>query len=111
MDGSIILAGYTSGTWVGTRGTEEDGVQNFAAMAVNEEGLQLWSYQVKESGAPFAEYVAVIPRDAVLLMDADSLEFAWLGGRIEPLQSVPRLNIFLYHAYEIGLARAGVCCE
>lgn len=47
VDDSIVLAGITFGNWVGTEGIHADGIRDFAAMAVDEEGLHLWSYQVK----------------------------------------------------------------
>lgn len=45
-DGSIVLAGHTFGNWTGTRHVL-DGDRDFAAMAVDEDGEHLWSYQVK----------------------------------------------------------------
>lgn len=47
ISGSVVLAGYTDGSWTGTHLLREDGVRDFAAMAVDEDGLQLWWFQVK----------------------------------------------------------------
>lgn len=50
IDGSIVLAGYAYGTWTGPQDSREDGIGKFAAMATDEEGLQLWSYHVSVLG-------------------------------------------------------------
>ena len=42
-DGSIVLAGSTSGVW----DTEEIGIRDFAAVALDEDGQELWRYQVR----------------------------------------------------------------
>lgn len=43
-DGSIILAGYTDGDWDG----EVVGLSDFAAVALDEDGVELWRWQVCE---------------------------------------------------------------
>lgn len=45
-DGSIVLAGWTSGDWFG----EVAGETDFAAVALDEDGVELWRWQVKDSG-------------------------------------------------------------
>ena len=47
-DGSIVLAGWTSGNWFG----EVAGLQDFAAVALDEDGEELWRWQVKDSARP-----------------------------------------------------------
>lgn len=49
VDGSIVLAGRTLGNWTGIQDVRVDGVSDLAAMAVDKEGLPLWSYQVNAS--------------------------------------------------------------
>lgn len=41
-DGSIVLAGTTSGEWDG----ELAGILDFAAVALDEDGVELWRWQV-----------------------------------------------------------------
>lgn len=48
-NGSIVLAGYTRGNWARPSNKSHDGYLDFAAMAMDAEGLQLWSYQAKIS--------------------------------------------------------------
>lgn len=47
-DGSIVLAGYTSGNRTGTKDAADDGGPELAVMAIDGKGQQLWSYQVIE---------------------------------------------------------------
>lgn len=47
VDGSIIVAGTTHGNWTGTKYIFGDDPRDFAAMAIDEDGMLLWSYQVK----------------------------------------------------------------
>lgn len=42
-DGSIVLAGWTDGDWFG----EVTGDFDFAALALDEDGVELWRWQVK----------------------------------------------------------------
>lgn len=49
INGSIVLAGYTYGNWAGTEDIRLDEERDFAAMSMDGERLQLWSYQVKLS--------------------------------------------------------------
>lgn len=42
-DGSIVLAGYTTGDWDGAAA----GITDFAAVAVDEDGEELWRWQVR----------------------------------------------------------------
>lgn len=44
VDGSIVLAGVTDGNWDG----ELVGTTDFAAVALDEDGAELWRYQVCE---------------------------------------------------------------
>lgn len=46
-DGSIVVAGTTCGNWTGTKYIFGDDLCDFAAMAIDAEGMQLWLYQVK----------------------------------------------------------------
>lgn len=41
------MVGHTTGDWAGTRVIRLDEVSDFAAMAMDDEGLRLWLYQVK----------------------------------------------------------------
>lgn len=41
-DGSIVLAGYTNGDWAG----EMVGQTDFASVALDEDGAELWRWQV-----------------------------------------------------------------
>lgn len=47
-DGSIVLAGLTDGDWAGG----PVGITDFAAVALDEDGEELWRYQVCEHRAP-----------------------------------------------------------
>lgn len=47
-DGSIVLAGITDGEWDGG----PFGVVDFVAVALDEDGVELWRYQVREHPAP-----------------------------------------------------------
>lgn len=42
-DGSIVLAGWTDGDWFG----ERTGFADAAAVALDEDGVELWRWQVK----------------------------------------------------------------
>lgn len=48
--GSTVFVGYTSRNWTGAQSIREDNVSDFAAMAMSEDGLQLWTYQVISLG-------------------------------------------------------------
>lgn len=49
-DGSIVLAGWTDGDWEG----ELVGTLDFAALALDEDGAELWRWQVRNAcGRPW----------------------------------------------------------
>lgn len=50
-DGSIVLAGIADGDWDGGPVGEND----FAVVALDEDGEELWRYQVCEHAAPSCE--------------------------------------------------------
>ncbi len=41
-DGSVVLVGATTGAWDGVK----TGINDFAAVALDEDGLELWRWQV-----------------------------------------------------------------
>lgn len=46
INGSVVLSGYTYGSWAATQvGTEND--RDFVAMSINAERDVLWTYQVR----------------------------------------------------------------
>ena len=44
-DGSVVLAGYTKGAWIGAN----DGSYDFAAVKLDAEGTEVWRWQVTTS--------------------------------------------------------------
>lgn len=51
IDGSIVLAGWTRGEWMETPDERQNNaMQDFAAISMDDEGLPLWSYQVNPWG-------------------------------------------------------------
>lgn len=54
-DGSIILAGFTEGSWL----TTINGLRSFAAVSLDATGTVLWSYQVRDF---CLEDIGVCPR-------------------------------------------------
>lgn len=62
-DGTILLAGDTTGSWYGsnTGSSDEDSPRDFAAVMLTADGMELWRYQV---GA----YRKTLPSAAELLV-------------------------------------------
>lgn len=45
-DGTIILGGYTAGTWSGSNAGGDAGEDDFAVVALDADGKEMWRWQV-----------------------------------------------------------------
>ena len=53
IDDSVILSGFTYGSWAGTQAGNQDD-RDFVAMSINAEGDVLWRYQVRNKAEELA---------------------------------------------------------